>query len=602
MATDGSGGLVYVKSVEGTPHVFASRFLGGAWEAPMRVDWDVPYGASQPAIAAGPRGELLVVWVGPVATVHGNPRYGLYSARLAAGGESFGPSLLVDPNVGEGNGVAPSIAGTAPGKALVAYRVITYSFPPGVFTTSIQLRPGDVMADVRLARFSGDHWSRIGAVNRNPEASMRPPSPTNGPQVGVGLTGSGVVAWQEPDQTGTARIWMRRIFGSTPGPVLQVSPSSWESKAISADVDAFSLAVTPYAAAKVAFRIGAGSGSALVGRELVNTLPSTFSPTGGTLEGSALADGGALSAAGPPDVSVVETSNRSTPTRLAFLAGSRLRQMGGAGALGPIAARSPSPGQAGTAPVVAVDPNGGGIVAYPSLTSAGAPAVAVRQEFGSGAVQTGLVSGNGGGPVAELSLGRSELGDGLLGFRQGEAGRYQIVADRISVPPTKFKVTVPKAWVRPRAAKVSWEAPQSAVGALRYSVLVAGRTVRRGLRRRVFRPGPSQLGEGILRTQVLATDALGQQLLSGPVRLRVDGEPPEVAVRVARDRVSVRLADRGSGLALKGIRVSFGDGARGNGSSHLVHAYAGPGKYRVRVRARDEVGNRVFRQFEVRIR
>src|SRR5262249_25170906 len=93
MARDGTGGLVYMKPMYGIPHVFASRFAGGRWSDPMRVDWDQPYEASEPRIAAGPGGELLVVWVGAVATVHGNVQYGLFSARLGVGASSFGPSL-----------------------------------------------------------------------------------------------------------------------------------------------------------------------------------------------------------------------------------------------------------------------------------------------------------------------------------------------------------------------------------------------------------------------------------------------------------------------------------------------------------------------------
>src|SRR5262249_20825157 len=154
---------------------------------PVRVDRDLPFGASQPRIAAGPRGELLVVWVTQAVTVHGKVRFGLYSARLGPGADGFGASLLVDPNVGAGLGVDPSVSAAAPGKAIVAYRVVTNDFSPGngaLNQDAVQLRPGDVMADVRVARLNGTRWARLGAVNRNPEASMRPPSPTNGPQVG----------------------------------------------------------------------------------------------------------------------------------------------------------------------------------------------------------------------------------------------------------------------------------------------------------------------------------------------------------------------------------------------------------------------------------
>src|SRR5262249_22807114 len=153
----------------------------------------------------------------PAATVKGKLQFALMSARLPAGADSFSAAQVVDPNVGEGIGVAPSLAGTAPGKAIVAYRVITYGFRVGSANTTgaVQLRPGDVMAEFRVARLSGNRWSRLGPANRNVEASTRPPTGTNGPQVGIGLEGGAVVAWQEPDQTSAARIWMRRVFGST---------------------------------------------------------------------------------------------------------------------------------------------------------------------------------------------------------------------------------------------------------------------------------------------------------------------------------------------------------------------------------------------------
>ncbi len=607
MAPDGTGGLIYVKAVEGVPHIFASRYLGGGWSAPIRVDWDQPYPAGQPQIAAGSRGELLAVWVTQVATVHGSVQYGLYSARIGAGGSGFGPSLLVDPNVGDGIGVDPSLAATTSGKAIVAYRAITFDFDQSTFSTAVQLRRGDVMADVRLARLSGDRWSRLGALNRNPEASMRPPSPTNGPQVGVGADGGAVVAWQEPDQTGSARIWMRRVFGATPGPVLQASPASWEGKPVTADADAFSLSVAPYSQARVAIRIAAGGGSALAGRLLVNSLPPNYATTAGTLSGAQLADGGGGASVpggvGPPDVAAAEDRERKDSMRLAFLAGGQLRQMGtgpGGGVVGVATPPGPS-AQEGAQPVTASDPEGGGLAAYPALDAAGAPAVAVRQEFPSGAAQTGLVSGVQGGPVAKLAIGRSGSGDGLIAFRQGEAGRFEVVAERVSAPPAAFQVKAPKGWSRPAAVKLRWQAAPSTVGGLSYAVLIDGLQIEDGLSRRVFRPRPAQIGNGVLKAQVLATDGSGQQLLSKAVKLRVDGQRPGVGVRVRRGRVTVRVHDAGSGLRAAATKVSFGDGDRARGGSRFAHSYARPGRYAVVVRAGDAVGNRTWRRFEVRV-
>ncbi len=607
MATDGTGGLVYVRAVEGIPRIFASRYADGGWSAPIRVDWDQPYAASQPQIAAGPKGELLVVWVTQVATIHGSVQWGLYSARIGARASGFGPSLLVDPNVGDGIGVDPSLAATASGKAIVAYRAITFDFDQNTFSTAVQLRRGDVMADIRLARLNGDRWSRLGAINRNPEASMRPPSPANGPQVGAGLEGGAVIAWQEPDQTGAARIWLRRIFGTTPGPILEASPASWEGKPVTADADAFSLSVAPYAQARVAIRIAAGSGSALAGRLLVNSLPPNYATTAGTLSGAQLADGGGGAplpgGVGPPDVAAAEDRERKDSLRLAFLAGGQLRQMG-AGADGGVVGITTPPGppaQVGARPVTASDPEGGGLVAYPALDAGGDPAVAVRQEFPSGAAQTGLLSGVQGGPVAELAIGRSGSGDGLIAFRQGEAGHFEVVAERVSAPPAAFQVKAPKGWSKPNAVKLRWQAAPSTVGGLSYAVLVDGRLIEDGLRGRAFHPRPAQLGNGVLRAQVLATDGSGQQLLSKAVKLRVDGQRPGVGVRVRRGRVTVRAHDAGSGLKAAATKVSFGDGERARGGSRFAHSYRRPGRYTVVVRASDAVGNRTWRRFEVRI-
>lgn len=606
MANDGSGGLVYVKSVAGVPHVFACRLVAGQWSPPIRVDSEQPYAASQPAISAGPRGELLVAWVSPVTTYHGKPQYALFSARIGAGASSFGPTLPIDPNVGEGQGVEPALSSTSPGKAIIAYRVITYVFVPGAEPPVAQLRPGDVLADIRVARLSSDRWSRLGPVNANSEFTMRPPGPANGPEIGTGIDGGAVVAWQEPDQTGAARILLRRIFGTNPGPILQVSPATWEGKAVSADADAFSLSVTPYTMARVAFRIAPTAGSALAGRVLVNSLPPNFSTTAGKLTGPLLADGGLTAGGiGPPAIAVAEDSSRKVFTRVGFAGGARLRQLGGSGVegtLSPIATPATPRTEAGAVPVVAASPDGGGIAAYPAFDALGLPTVAVRQEFASGAAQTGLVSGAQGGPISQLEIGRSGVGDGLIAFRQGEPGRYEIVADRVTVPPQAFKLKAPKGWVKPREAKLRWQAATSAVGGLTYSVLIDGRAVRRGLRRFAFHPPPAQLGNGVLEAQVMATDSLGQQLLSGSAKLRVDGLPPAVTVRARGDRVTVKLRDPDSGVDSKATRVSFGDGEGAKGGARLSHEYGRGGRFRIVVRGSDEAGNRVFRGFQVRVR
>jgi hypothetical protein len=604
MAPDGSGGIVYVKTVEGVPHVFANRYVRGQWGGPLRVDGDQPYGASQPRIAAGKGGELMVVWVGQVATVHSKIRYGLYSATIGRGGSTFGASQLIDANVGEGTdvGIDPSLSATAPGQAIVAYRAITYRFDGS--RLAAQLRPGDVLADIRVARLKEDRWSGLGAINVNQELSTRAPSETNGPKVGAGVDGGAVVAWQEPDQTGAARVFVRRIFGTVLGPILQASPSSWAGSPVTGDIDAFSLAVTPLDQARIAMRIAGNGGEAA--RVFLNTLPAGFKVPANALVGpkQVYAAPSAPSPIGPPGVAAYEKGGQEGLLRLAYVAAGQVQQMGvdNSGTLTPLAAAGGPPAVPGGEAVTAVNPEGGGAVAYPALDATGRIALAVRQEFAGGAAQTGLLSGRQqGGPIAELRLSGSGSGDALIGFRQGEPGRFQIVAERISARPAQFKVKVPKGWTKPRAVKLKWEAAGSPGGEVTYTVMIGGRTAKRGLRRLAFHPRPDQLGDGRRAARILATDAFGQQVLSKPVKLLVDGEPPLIRLRGpnGRRQLGVRVRDADSGPRDRATWVDFGDGTTVRGGTKFRHTYQRAGRYRVVVHAEDKAGNRVTRRFEV---
>ena len=63
IARDGTGGLVYSKAVAGVPHVFVSALVGGRFQAPVQVDPALSGASSQPVIAAGNGGLLLIGFV-----------------------------------------------------------------------------------------------------------------------------------------------------------------------------------------------------------------------------------------------------------------------------------------------------------------------------------------------------------------------------------------------------------------------------------------------------------------------------------------------------------------------------------------------------------
>lgn len=602
MASDGTGGLVYTKQVEGAPHVFAARYNGNVWSPPVRVDRGDKFEAGEPCISAGRNGRLVVAWTTPVATVKGKLRRGLLAASLGPNADEFSPATVVDPNVGEEAGVAPALAGVATGKATIAYRVVTENFSlrspnaPGV-----QLHPGDVLAEIRVARLSGDRWSRLGAINRNIAASMRPPSRWNGPQVAIGATGNAVVAWQEPDQTGAARIWVRRIFSSSIGPPILASPATWENKPVTGEASSFSLAVTQFDQARVVTRVEGGASEST--RLFLGTLEPNYKEGGSKLNGPQLVAGSAAAAPGVPAVAAGGTGGGEGEMRIAFASGSVIAQLVGDGHGGFTAGTSlgEPPPAGGDEVVTTVGAEGGGVTAYESLDANGLPAIAVRQEFPDGSAQSGVIEGDVEGPVAQLAAANTEAGDALIGFRQGEPGAFEIVGERVSAPPVSFSLEVPKKWVKPRKALVRWEAAPSTVGGVRYAVVVNGRTVSKQLKRRRFKPRPAVLGSGVGQVKVIATDELGGQVVSKAARLKIDGEPPLATARTHGLEVTIELSDADSGVAR--ARCLFGEGSKPvRGTRACRHGYPRPGSYTVVVHERDKAGNAIVRHLRVRVR
>jgi PKD domain len=593
VSADGSGGLVYVKQVEGVPHVFAARFVEGHWSLPSRVDWGSPYDASFPRIAAANGGELVVVWVTQIATVGNRIQRALVSSTLDPGAASFGAPFIVDPDVGEGAGVDPALALAPTGQGLVAYRVVTNDFKTSVAQNTIpQLRPGDVLADIRLATFGGQDWSSPERVNRNPLLSMRPPTELNGPQAGIGRANQAVVAWQEPESNGTARIFARRVFGTTLGLVLPASPTSYDGAPITQDADAFALSVSDLGEAKVIARIAAGPGAPA--RLFANTLTNSSFPGAAKFSGATLVEAGAV--LGAPSVAVGDQGEY----RVAFTSGATAQLLSGAekSQLQPEGELGQAAGSTGVGPQTALNPAGGGVTAWPA--SAG---IALREDFTDGGAQAALVSGAVAGPVSDLAADGSDSGEAIVGFRQGAPGSYEIVGERVSAQPPQFLVEAPREWVLPRRARIGWSSAEDATGGVTYSVVIDGHVVMSGLRGSSAVPSRRLLGSGKHEVQILATDAEGQQTLSAGTTLEVDASPPVATARRARGReVTVKVRDAQSGAVKKATQILFGDGSRSHGKLLVKHRYARNGRYTILVRMRDKVGNGTVAHLRVEVR
>jgi hypothetical protein len=616
MAEDGSGGVVYLKRVENHNHVFAAAFRGGVWSPPQRIDVGQAFDSSWPRIAAGNKGRLLVTWVQEFGV--GTDR--MFSATLDPGADEFQAPIPVDFNVGEATSTFPDLAMNAGGQAYLAYTVVT--------DTSAANPPGYVGASVRVARYNNRLWSPFGGpVNRNPAIPIRLPTEAIGPRVGIDAQGNGVVAWQEPDDEFVDRIWARRLFGTTVGIPLLVSPTSWEGAPLRGAADAFALDVAGFGQAAVAFRQQPGQSSRLSAPRLfVNEMPDAFASGAAAFKGARLVDGGNLSGLGVPSVGVEPNG--------AFAAGfgSGTASLLGSGDLETVKpverldeGGSSVPGE----PLVDLAETGAAVAAWREQRGA-AGLVAVQERRSDGVIEPATLSAPRGGAVDSLQLGGSGLGDAIVAWTQGSGAGTQVAAAVVDAPPDPFFVQTPDGWRRQAKIAIHWAAAINAIGRLTYSVSVDDEPVGKPTKRLFARLRSARIGDGRHRIQVFAIDDAGQETGSRNAVLLVDRRPPKVRLARQGNRLAVVVSDGArretSGVKGGSVHVSFGDGgggSKGGGEATTIsraerkggktkgkgkaivktvrHIYGRPGSYRITVGARDRAGNTTRFEREVRV-
>lgn len=602
MSEDGTGGVVYLKEVDGRSHVFAAQFFGGAWRPPQRVDVGQDFDSSWPRIGAGAGGRLLVTWVQEFGVESDR----MFSATMDPGATSFQSPVPVDLNVGEATSTYPDLAMNRGGQAYLVYRVVTDVSPSNP--------QGYLGADTRVARYGARLWSVLGTpIDRNVATPVRLPAAENAPEVGIDVQGQGVVAWHEPDDEFVDRVWVRRLFGSSVGIPIQASPSSWEGAPLRGPADAFALDVAGFGQTAVAFRQQPGQASKLTApRSMVNEMPDVFSESAQKFAGAQIVDGGARATLGPPSVGVdprgLYLSGFSDGTAALLASGDEAAPIGVGRVDG---GSSEVPGD----PLVDLAESGAAVAAW--VEQRGATGLVVAQERrADGVDESTALSAPAGGEVFGLVMGGSGLGDAIVAWRQGSGDGSQLAAAVVDAPPDPFLVLLPNGWQRKKKVRIAWDHSPNAIGGVRYSVSVDDEPVREGLGTLSAVLKADDLDNGRHKIQIFASDDLGQETGSRTGQLLVDRRPPEVKLRRKGRRLTVVVSDgskkTASTLRKGSVKVGFGErgGAGASASApkkgkaptvRVHHTYKGSGRFRIRVRARDRAGNRTSWSKVVRI-
>ena len=583
MAEDGTGGIVYRKTVDGVSRIFAAQFTKGEWRAPQLVDAGQRFGASFPAIGAANGGQLVVVWVQEFGV--GSDR--LWSAVLGRGASSFQAPTLVDNSVGEATGTFPSVSLNRGGQGYLAYSAVTSS------DANASLPAGYVTVERRLARFSGQYWNGLGtSFARNSAQPVRRPTAENAPKIVTDTAGNGIIAWQEPDDQFVDRIWARRLFGATIGFIGQVSPSTLEEKPLRAGADAFALDSAGFGQGAITFRQLPATGAAIkTPINMVSLIAETFvEESAKKFSAPQRIDAGAEGALGAPSVAV-------TPQGV-FLSAFAVAQNALTVRGDEFALDTPERADAGTSsvapePLVELAANGAAALAYAVVVNRRA-GVELQELRADGVPQRRVVSTAAGGVVTGLRLAGSGLGDALTGWVQGSGATTQIGAGVIDAPPGRFQVNTPIGWQRTRSIELEWGTSAHAIGGVRYLVTVDDEVIAENLERPAFTLRGENLGDGRQVVAVVATDDGGQETTSDPAILKIDNSPPEVQIRARPGRrVEVELVDDQSGVDVATASLRIGEGKLLRAERRWSVKLARGGRFKTIVRARDKAGNRV---------
>ena len=556
VARDGTGALAYVKRVSGVDHIFVSRLVDGAFQAPEQVDAGLGGAGSQPVVAASDGGRLVV------AFVSGG---GLFSVVRPAGAPGWGPTQQV-----AASGSNPDVDMSINGVAYLAWA-----------------SNGDVQA-ARLERNGTTFNGIAGSLDIDPAVVAG--TGTGRPKVAVAADGIATVVWGEG-----GHVYGRRIFELRLSTAPQDLGDNADAPDISSEDDS--------SFAWVVFR----QGGIAVARRLVGSQfdpPVTLEPNEGADLPRVAINGRGVGYAGIGGAGTLNAYGAVLKDDI-FNTGVALGASVGAAPM-PVPAVAES-GDGLVAYQLGDASGGRSIHARPydyvpasrAVTPPGPDVTLSNPALGNADASRGLFAS------------ADRAGDVAVAFVQGDGDGRQIVAGSFDRAPGAFRANTTTKWRNLARTPLKWGTSFELWGPLTYQVQIDGVTVAQTTSTGITLPTPVK--DGLHRWRVIATDRRGQSAATPTRNLRVDDTAPKVSFKLSGAhkrgkliKVAAKATDasgtnaKASGLTV--VRISFGDGSRPIVGRRAAHRYGHSGHVTVRVTASDKAGNTITVKRRITIR
>jgi hypothetical protein len=548
-----------------------SALVGGSFQPPVEIDAALAGASSQPVVAAGNGGVLLV------AFVNGGE---LYVVNRASASQAFaGPTGLAG-----GGAINPAISITDFGKAYLAFALADGSG-----------------YDVRSAYYYGGHWALEGpSLNVAPADNAG--TGAGAPRVAVAGDGVAILVWGEDGHIFSRRVWVTQpsaVVEQADAPPAGCTESSAQDPVVDTGGDS--------SYAQVAFQEFVTCSGGQRSRVLMNRLH------GSVYDGLEAPDGlsnGSSDSAQDPQITMGEyghgwvTSVRASAHDIfATALGDQGAMIGRLQVNGLDNAASPDPVPA-TAGLYS------SFVAWQqSPGSAGMPEVRVRYApDGNDLGSEEVISTPGQGPTDAadgIAAAGDIAGDAAIVWLQGTPGALAVMAEQMYQPPGPIFPKSPRLENTPNLL-LQWSAAHEPWGPMNYTVALDGTQVAQTTSTAVR--VATTVADGPHTWQVMGANPAGQTTQAGAATVFVDTVPPTAVMTLygrplAGTRLHVYVTYRdlppagepvSDALGVATVTVRWGDRTvvrLKRGFHRSFHAYKRPGRYVISLLVTDRAGN-----------